>query len=279
MKILHLFAIAILGVISFSITSGISSCTKTHTVYDTTTVIVHDTTIVKDSIYDLKDGLVAYYSFINGSLTDSSGYNNNIIFNNATPAADRFGKPNNAYQFNGSSSYMQVNNSYSLNPDNITMYAIVKVNGFYTGPCSGNQILLKGPAYQSNGLYGLGFGDPTANCGTPNLSNEDFGASYGDDIILGSNAGVNDNTPIITGQWYSVAFTYDGLTAKLYINGVLKGTLQRMVNFTDNNNDVYIGKTENPTYPYYFNGVIDEIRIYNRALTADAINHLIKVGN
>src|ERR1700690_684690 len=148
MKILHLLGIGIFAVISFSITSGISSCTKTHT----TTVIVHDTTIVKDSIYDLKDGLVAYYSFINGSLTDSSGYNNNILFTNETKTKDRFGNPNNAYLFDGISSYMQVKNSYSLNPDNITMYAIVNVNGFYTGPCSGNQILLKGPAYQSNGL-------------------------------------------------------------------------------------------------------------------------------
>jgi len=279
MKLLNFIAMLALLGISFSITSGISSCTKTRNVYDTTTVIVHDTTIVKDSIYDLKDGLVAYYSFNGGSLTDSSGYGNNIVFTNATKTVDRFGNPNNAYLFDGTSSYMLVKNSYSLNPDNITMYAIVNVSGFYTGLCAGNQIIIKGPAYQSNGLYAMAFGDPTANCGTPNLSNESFSAGYGDDLPLGAQAGVTDNSPITTGQWYTVAFTYDGLTAKLYINGVLKGTQQKMVNFTDNTNDVYIGKTENPTYPYYFNGIIDEVRIYNRALTADAIKHLIKVGN
>jgi hypothetical protein len=287
MKFLLLLGSVILFSILFSVTSLLSSCTKTHTVYDTTTVIKHDTTVVikhdttitKDSIYDLKDGLVAYYSFTGGSLADSSVYNNTITFNNATKTADRFGNPNNAYLFDGSSSFMQVKNSPSLNPDNITMYAIIKVNGFYIGPCAENEIFLKGPSYQANGLYGLGFGDANANCGTPNLNNETFSASYGDNLVFGSWATGSDNTPITTGQWYYVVYTYDGLTAKLYINGVLKSTQQKTVIFTDNSNDLYIGKGENPTYPFYFNGVIDEVRIYNRALTADAVKYLITLTN
>jgi hypothetical protein len=295
MKFLHLLGTVILFSIFLSFTSIISSCTKIKTVYDTTTVIIHDTalvikhdtaivikhdtTITKDSIYDLSSGLVAYYSFNAGSLSDSSGYNNNIIFNNATKTADRFGNPNNAYLFDGSSTYMRVLNSYSLNPDNITIYAIVKVNGFYTGPCSGNQILIKGPEYQTNGIYVLAFFDSLSNCGIANLNNETFFAGYGDNLPQGAQAYTLDNTAITTGQWYHVTYTYDGLTAKLYINGVLKRTQQRMVNFTDNTNDVYIGKTENPTYPYYFNGVIDEMRIYNRALPADAIRYLVTLTN
>ena len=287
MKFLQLLTSLLVFSIFFSFTSVMSSCTKTKTVFDTTTVIKvdtltiikHDTTINKDSIYDLKDGLVAYFSFNNGSLTDSSGYNNNIIVNNATKTIDRFGNPNNAYLFDGSSSFMRVKNSPSLNPDNITMFAIVNVSGFYTGPCSENQILLKGPNYQATGLYGLGFGDANANCGTPNLNNETFSASYGDNIPLGSWASAGDNKPITTGQWYYATYTYDGLTAKLYINGVLKSTLQKTAILTDNNNDLYIGKSEDPTYPYYFKGVIDEIRIYNRALTADAIKYLNNTAN
>ncbi len=275
MKFSLVLGSVILFSILFSFTSLLSSCTKTNTVYDTTTIIKHDTTVIYDSIYNLKNGLVAYYTFNGGSLSDSSGYNNDIIFSNATKTTDRFGNPNNAYLFDGASSYMQVKNSQSLNPDNITMYAIVSVNGYYTGPCSGNQILIKGPRYQTDGLYGIAFDDSAAACGTPNLNNETFAAGYGDDIPEGAQAGVTDHTPITFGHWYYVAFTYDGLAAKLYINGVLKGTQQRMVNFTDNSNDVYIGKTENPTYPYYFKGIIDELRIYNRALTADEIKYLI----
>lgn len=287
MKFLLLLGSVIFFSIFFSFTSLLSSCTKTNTVYDTTTIIKHDTSIVikndttinYDSIYDLKDGLVAYFTFNGGSLSDSSGYNNNIIFSNATKTADRFGNPNNAYLFDGSSSYMQITNSYSLNPDNITLYAIVNVNGFYTGPCGGNQILSKGDPYSTNGFYDLAFFDYTANCGTPNQSIETFQGSYGDDIPQGANAGVADNSYVKTNQWYYIAFTYDGLAAKLYINGELKGTQQKIINFTDNTNDLFIGKNEDATYHYYFNGIIDELRIYNRALTADAIRYLITLKN
>ncbi|HSN09082.1 MAG TPA: hypothetical protein VLS85_08590, partial [Hanamia sp.] len=131
MKIVPAFVILVIASASFSVSTGFSSCTKTNTLYDTTIVTVHDTTIVKDSIFELKNGLGAYYSFENGSLSDSSIYHNNITFNNATKTADRFGKANNAYLFNGTSDYMKVSNNESLNPDNITIYAIVKINGFY----------------------------------------------------------------------------------------------------------------------------------------------------
>ena len=119
------------------------------------------------------------------SLTDSSGYNNNIIFNNATKTIDRFGNPNNAYLFNGSSSYMRVQNSPSLNPNNITMYAIVNVAGFYTGVCSGNQILMKGHQYQTNGLYALAFSDTAVGCGSFEFNKETFSGSYGDEMPIG----------------------------------------------------------------------------------------------
>ncbi len=120
--------------------AGLTSCKK-ETIYDTTyisktdtTIINHtDTLIVTDSIYNITDGLVAYYNFNGGNLNDSSGYGNNIVFNNAASTSDRFGKPGNAYLFNGSTNYMYANNSSSLNPNNtITLMAIVKINGFYT---------------------------------------------------------------------------------------------------------------------------------------------------
>src|SRR5215469_8554831 len=85
--------------------AAFTSCTKKNidTVYipHDSTVYVHDTTTVNDSIYDITTGLVAYYNFNGGNLNDSSGYNNNITFNNATPTADRNGVANNAYLFNG----------------------------------------------------------------------------------------------------------------------------------------------------------------------------------
>jgi hypothetical protein len=103
-----------------------------------------DTFTVIDSTYDLQYGLIAYHNFDGGNLNDSSGYGNNITFSNATLTTDRFGKSNNAYLFDGASSYMGAPNSNSLNTSNVTLMAIFKVNDFYAGPCHGNQIIREG---------------------------------------------------------------------------------------------------------------------------------------
>jgi hypothetical protein len=253
--------------------------TTIKTVHDTTVKTITDTLNHTDSIYDLKDGLVAYYAFTGGSLMDSSVYANNIVFNNATKTTDRFGNPNNAYLFDGSSSYMRVTNSQSLNPDNITIFAIVKVNAFNVTPCHINQIVGKGWPDNVNGFYTLRFDDFATTCtGAANTSSENFGGGYGDNNPQGNAAGaVGNSVAISTGQWYYVAFTYDGLNAKVYVNGQLAGSMQKSVPFTDNTFDLFLGKHEDPSWPYYFNGVIDEVRIYDRALPAAAIKQLNNV--
>jgi hypothetical protein len=267
-----------LTLVFISFASVVSSCSKTDTIHDTTYEVIRDTIIDKDTIYDFKTGLIAYYNFNGGNLNDSSGLGNNIAFNNAVTTTDRFGVANNAYLFDGSTNYMTVNNSTSLNPAKITIFAIVKVNGFYVGSCSGNQILSKGYPYDINGFYSMQFFDYNNGCGVPNTSNETFSAGYGDDFPQGTNAGIiADSVKVKTGQWYYLTFTYDGTTAYFYINGQLKGSLTKSVTFSPNTQNLFIGKHENPLYPYYLNGAIDEIRIYNRALSAAAILQLSKL--
>lgn|GEM_PF-359430 len=246
-----------------------------------------DTTVVTvnppvDSIYDISSGMVAYYNFNGGNLNDSSGYGNNIAFNNATITADRSGRAGNAYLFDGSSSYMQVTNSQSLNPNNnITLFAIVKLNGFYAGDCHGNQILGKGSPDDVNGLYAMRIQPLNTPCSAPvDTTQEIAGGGYGDNIPKGSAAGAaSDSIPIRTGTWYKLAYTYDGITSKFYINGVLKATVTKSVSFTSNAFPLVIGKMNDSLFPYWFNGIIDEIRIYNRALPQGAITQLYKLTN
>ncbi len=73
---------------------------------------------------------------------------------------------------------MRVTNSASLNPPTeITMSAIVKVNGFYAGPCKGNQIFGKVSPYSDyvKGVYSLRFTHADFDCSTPlNTANEVF---------------------------------------------------------------------------------------------------------
>jgi len=222
----------------------------------------------------LRDGLVAYYTFTNGSLKDSSGYNNDIIFNNAAKTTDRFGKANNAYLFDGSSNYMQVKNSTSLNPNSsISIMVIVKPNGFYAGACHANQLVSKGYNDYINGFYTLRFANTSTDCSSPpDISKEYFYSAYGD-YPNGAGAGI-DSGFVKLGQWYNVVFTYDGHVSRLYVNGTLKDVRLRSAAFTPNTHDVFIGKHEDPSFPYYLNGVIDEVRIYNKALCDDDVKQL-----
>lgn len=257
------------------------ACTKNHTGYITrdSTIYVRDTTVLDDTVYDYTSGMIAYYNFNGGNLNDSSGHQNNITFSNAIPTSDRNGRPNNAYLFNGSSNYMSVPGSPSLNsPDNLTIYAIIKINGFYTGTFHANLIVMKGYDY-ANGEYNLSFVDtpnvaPQVDTGTEHLN-----GTYGDNAAQDNapvTMGFMTTSHVSVGNWYRVAFTFDGTYAKLYINGVLEGTKIGTPPFTPTNTNLYIGAQMDPStlYPYWFNGVIDEIRIYNRALPGQAIAQL-----
>lgn len=283
-------SIIVVIIISFFGSATFTSCVK-ETIHDTTFITVRDTLIIKDSLPGLTTGMVAWYNFNNGSLNDSSGHGNHIIFNNAVPAHDRFGKPNHAYLFDGKTNYMRIKNSKSLNPQNITIYAIVKVNGFYQGACHGNQIVSKGARYETNGFYTLGFQPYTNLAGTTCLPTVDYNKEvfvgiYGDNIPQGTASSAlatsdNHTVYIQKNQWYSIAFTYDGSTARYYVNGALAAEVHNpgLVKFSPNGDDLYIGRSEDEQYPYFFNGVIDEIRIYNRAITPKEVGYLRTRGS
>jgi len=262
MKVLRsAVGVCCLVVILFSFGTNIVSCKK-------------DTVTVHDTIYDLKDGMVAYYTFNNGSLNDSSGRNNNITFNNAAKTADRFGRANNAYLFNGTNSYMKVANSASLNQlGGITLMAIVKLNDFYKGDCHGNSILMKGFQDQRPGVYTLRVTDNASSCAiAADTTKERTVGFFGD---YGNTSSATDTTSYVhTGAWMTIVYTFDGLQSKLYINGKLKVTYSQPAIFNGNSSDLFIGRAETDQYPFWFNGAIDEIRIYNRSLGEPAVKQL-----
>lgn len=268
--------------------TNLSSCQKeTEIVRDT--IIKKDTVVIKDTVritdtlpcpacYDLSDSLVAYYNFNGGNLNDSSGYNNHIIFNNATKAADRFGRANNAYVFNGTSNYMQVANSVSLNPSKaISLMATIKINDFYRGNCGANQIFGKGWNDFINGFYVLRFGFVDGCNITVDTTREAFNAYYGN---LSSRANAFNPTYFIhANTWYNVVYTYANGQSKLYVNGVLIKITNQNAVFTPNSQELYIGKHGDPSFPYFFNGIIDEIRIYEKELCEEEVKLLNALKN
>lgn len=84
---------------------------------------------------------------------------------------------------------------------------------------------------------------------------------------------VSTPTPLATGQWVHVAVTLSGSTATLYVNGAVAGTNTAMTRAPfrlDDTDKNWIGRSQYPADPY-FNGKVDEFRIYNGAMTAEQV--------
>ena len=228
----------------------------------------------------LASNLVARYPF-NGNTNDVSGNNNNVILNSgATAIVGKNGKPNTAYYFNGAS-FMKVANSATLSMDNITMVALVKVQGFYMGSCHGNRIISKGFNDVVNGRYTLNFSDALyynySGCNfTVQKDFENFGFEFGDGQAAAY--GTVDSSHYITKDtWYTVVASYDGSACRLYTNGNLVSTNYKTTTFTPNLDPVYFGSSQDPSYRYYFTGVMDEIRIYNKGLNSTQVKAISNI--
>jgi hypothetical protein len=222
--------------------------------------------------------LIAWYPFINGSLKDKSGHHNHIFSaGNVVATTSKLGFSNGAYYFNGTSSVMLADERKNLNDITgaITMAALIKPMGFYQGKCHGNIILMKGYGTNWRGHYFLGFDDQAFynynGCNKAVKRNkQSFYGAYGDNEGIIS----RDTDYLNLDKWYNLVFTYDGTVSKLYINGVLVSSVTGTVTFSRNVTYLSIGASGNGNYPSYFNGVIDEIRIYNRALSSDEVTGL-----
>lgn len=79
---------------------------------------------------------------------------------------------------------------------------------------------------------------------------------------------------LIPGEWYHIMGTYDGSEAKCYLNGVEKNKMN-MSNINSSPDPFFIGQDG---WVNVFNGIVDEVRIYNRALSKDEVirNHNAK---
>jgi hypothetical protein len=224
---------------------------------------------------NLNAGLVAYYKF-NGDVLDYSGSNNNGTYHGR--GAYTTGRLNNAttsIDLNGSTDYVTANNSSSLNPDQITICAWYYAIPFYGN--GANSLVTKRSntgssveyQYHLNVLSNLYGGDTT------NVHMRQFGFN------LTTDQGAYPVTTTGTGdfsykyyqyqlyEWNFIVGTFDGTSVKLYVNGDLKAWRSAAGKLVKTANDVYIGNLQGLARPNndFTAGKIDEIRIYDHALT------------
>ena len=198
-------------------------------------------------------GLVAAYGFDEGtgtSVSDRSGKGNNGVISGATWAATgRFGK---ALSFNGTNSWVTVADSASLDLMNgMTLEAWIYPTATMTG---WRTVMMK--EQPSADIYYL-----SANT---DINQPATGVSVGGTIRQ-----LDAGTTIPVNAWTHLTATYDGTTQRLYINGVQVASGAQTGSITTSISPLHIGG--NSIWGEYFNGYIDEVRIYNRALTTSEI--------
>ena len=196
-------------------------------------------------------GLVAAYGFNEGSgttVTDSSGRGNNGTISAATWTTA--GHSGNALSFNGTNSWVTVNDAASLDLTNgMTVEAWVKL----TTVSNWRAVIIKettgGLAY---GLY--------ANT---NLNRPDAVIHTSTDVNLYGTAALAANT------WTHLAATYDGANLRLYVNGAQVASQAFTGNMPNSTSPLRIGGDS--VWGEFLNGVIDDVRVYNRALSVTEI--------
>jgi chitodextrinase len=196
-------------------------------------------------------GLVAAYGFNEGAGTtviDTSGNGNNGTISGATWTAS--GKYGNALVFNGANALVTINNSASLQLSTaMTLEAWVNpsvVSNVW------EDVIYKGlDNYYLEGTSGNG--------GVPVIG----GTFGGSDVVLNGTAALSANT------WSYLAATYDGTTTRLYVNGVQVASQAQTGAIATSTDALQIGGDN--LYGQFFQGIIDEVRIYNVALTATQI--------
>ncbi len=227
-----------------------------------------------------EDGLVAYYPF-NGNANDESGNSHHGVPVGAVLTEDRFGHPDRAYEiagntgFNGSGIYVDIPNTiHQQTSATISVWAKIYNN------CSGHGGAVISFGRDNSGLY-------------PGWVAIVCGEAYHEELaFLITRTGEDDEQRLMTGietsdllgEYHHFAMTYDGVAGQLngYLDSELVGTMQvgpGELSATGENAGVGVHwYWDDPIIATRLNGIFDDVRVYDRALTGGEISDLYGAG-
>lgn len=186
---------------------------------------------------------------LDGNGIDITNNINSSILINVSPTTNRFGESNKALYFERFS-YIQIGD--------------IAVQGN-----SARSHFLWMKTINTNGQCMLSSGNPVQD-GTFNLV-----MNYGGSTTLGLMGFGNDIYPysgpiIYDGEWHHVGAVYDGTYLILYVDGV-KSLDPIEILYNTIGQDNYIGKSNHLGYEYFFQGSLDDVRIYPKALNSSQV--------
>ncbi|NOY71716.1 MAG: hypothetical protein GXP14_04970 [Gammaproteobacteria bacterium] len=218
---------------------------------------------------DIGSGLVGHWNFDETSGTsaaDGSGFGNIGTHINSPAISNNIPSVNfindRSLSFDGIDDYIDAGTHFSLKPvdqvtvslwayiDSSSQWESIVANAWDNGSSESGYDL-----FFSNNTNGIAFRVATS-------SNNLFATT--------------SVTTLQLGQWYHLAGTYDGSSIKLYVNGTLNSSVLKSgnINYSPLPSGLYIGKFQDSNESNEFDGNIDDVRIYNRALSAAEVSAL-----
>ncbi|MGB0864266.1 MAG: PKD domain-containing protein [Saprospiraceae bacterium] len=219
----------------------------------------------------LQDSLLAHYKLDNNGLDATGNGNDGAVFG-AQSVDDRFGNPNSAYQFDGVNDRVEISNAfYNKRPgtDEFTMSAWIKPTGQKTGIIL-SQTTSCSSVSEDYFILALTYVNGLSDVYAQFYNHNPF-VDFDDQLVFDNN-------------WHFIVYTYKSGEAKLYLDGILKSSdsyTHSPQNFTYNSAvDWVIGGAHlnNCSHGNYFEGLIDDVKIYSRALDDTEVVELSKTG-
>lgn len=205
--------------------------------------------------FDETSGDIAY---------DSAGSNDGVLMGDTMIVSDP--QRGLVASFDGSGDYIIVQDSPELDGmAEITLAAWVNVRSWTSDPSYSSRIISK--LHYPQSCYELTV--------SGSASAYDYTANAG---YYGQNDDMAIHTPdnsILLNEWYHIVSTNTGTQQKMYINGIEVGS--ENVNtgpINDNNIDLWLGQISDAYVSAWFDGLMDDVRIYDRALDAGEVQQL-----
>ena len=208
---------------------------------------------VRDSLKNQNGSLVAYYPF-NGNANDESGNQNNGTVFQAQLVNDRNGISNSAYSFDGINDYIEVANNSSLN--------------FQTSITADFWIIVK--SFYDREEYPLSHGN-WENRWKVSITNKKIRWTIKTD---NGTKDLDSETELTLDSLYNVAVTYNGSDMEIYLNGKLDAFSNFSGLLLQTDIDLMFGQVLPGNSNYNFKGILDDIRIYDYAISREEVQNL-----
>ena len=232
----------------------------------------------------ISSGLVGYWTMdgskINwaaNTMQDSSGQNNTgTLVNLGTTTSPTQGKVGQALKFNGSSSYVDLGSMTALNVG--TGDFMISAWVYNTNQSTGNVLVSKDNGSTQRQLSIVANTD-SGGASNPGKVRIGIFNSSGDFYYRETNGGA-----LLTNKWTHIVVGRASGVLKLYMNGVAPTTVTGGTGIATENMAINSGSVNAEIgarhlfvgSQYYFNGIIDDVRVYNRALSASEVMALYK---